>query len=60
MLLESLEEGVVRWNEDLMIDGEEKWYDVGAVIGEILEEEDEEEEDLEEWTWQAYLDEKDE
>ena len=58
MLLESMEEGVVRWRDDL---SEEKWYDVGVVIGDIIEEDDDDDdgEDIEEWTWQAYLDEKD-
>lgn len=64
MLLESLEEGTVRWKDDLIVssyDGEEKWYDVGTVIGEIIEDDEieEEEDDVEEWAWQAYLDEKD-
>eukprot|EP00986_Skeletonema_menzelii_P019542 scaffold28380_cov154-Skeletonema_menzelii.AAC.2 len=63
MLLESLEEGEVRWKDDLIVGddgGEGKWYDVGMVIGEIIE--DEEDVDVEEcsWAWQAYLDEKDE
>ena len=60
MLLESLEEGEVRWKDDL---SEEKWYDVGMIIGEIKEDEDSDDgtddDDVEEWTWQAYLDEDD-
>ena len=69
MLLESLEEGTIRWKDDLIVSsvdnnnegGEEKWYDVGTVIGEIIEDDETEEEevDVEEWAWQAYLDEKD-
>ena len=68
MLLESLEEGTVRWKDDLIVADddnnngeEEKWYDVGTVIGEIIEDDEieEEEVDVEEWAWQAYLDEKD-
>ena len=59
----------MRWKDDLIVaddndndGGEEKWYDVGTVIGEIIEDdeiEEEEEVDVEEWAWQAYLDEKD-
>eukprot|EP00577_Skeletonema_sp_RCC1716_P028097 CAMPEP_0113433334 /NCGR_PEP_ID=MMETSP0013_2-20120614/34810_1 /TAXON_ID=2843 ORGANISM="Skeletonema costatum, Strain 1716" /NCGR_SAMPLE_ID=MMETSP0013_2 /ASSEMBLY_ACC=CAM_ASM_000158 /LENGTH=70 /DNA_ID=CAMNT_0000322881 /DNA_START=69 /DNA_END=281 /DNA_ORIENTATION=+ /assembly_acc=CAM_ASM_000158 len=60
MLLESLEEGKVVWREDVGED-DGQWYDVGMVIGEIVEDDEEEEsEDVEEWTWQAYLDEPDE
>jgi hypothetical protein len=59
MLLESLEEGTVIWREGVG-DEDGKWYDVGMVIGEIVEDDEEESEgDVEEWTWQAYLDEPD-
>jgi len=69
MLLESLEEGIVRWkNIDLSTNNNNKddkegsqWYPVGTVIGEIIEDENEDDGDgeVEEWTWQAYLDEDD-
>jgi hypothetical protein len=61
MLLESLEEGKIRWRGDLIISegDKEKWYDVGMVIGEIIEDDDDDDA-VDEWTWQAYLDEKDE
>jgi len=67
--LESLEEGIVRWkNMDLSTNNnnkddkeESQWYSVGTVIGEIIEDENEDDGDgeVEEWTWQAYLDEDD-
>lgn len=71
MLLESLEEGMVRWKKmDILStnnnydDNEEgsQWYPVGTVIGEIIEDEnghDDDDGEVEEWTWQAYLDEDD-
>jgi hypothetical protein len=70
MLLESLEEGIVRWkkmdtstnnNKDDDEEEESQWYSVGTVIGEIIEDENEDDGDgeVEEWTWQAYLDEDD-
>ena len=61
MLLESLEEGTVRWKKMSEEDDEEsQWYPVGTVIGEIIEDEnDDGDGEVEEWTWQAYLDEDD-
>ncbi|KAL7448644.1 hypothetical protein ACHAWC_000799 [Mediolabrus comicus] len=71
MLLESLEEGIVRWKrmdtstnnnkDDDEEEEESQWYPVGTVIGEIIEDENEDGGDgeVEEWTWQAYLDEDD-
>lgn len=59
MLLESLEEGELRWNMDLITEGgemDEFWCPVGTVIGEIIDDENDGEV-VEEWTWQAYLDE---
>ncbi|KAL7472280.1 hypothetical protein ACHAXS_012613 [Conticribra weissflogii] len=58
MLLESLEEGTLHWKPEVLEDfGEEKWYDVGTVLGEIVEDDNNEfdEGNDEEWTWQAYL-----
>jgi len=62
MLLESLEEGKIRWRDDLILEEEtggkdETWYKVGMVIGEIIEDDDDDDV-VEEWTWQAYLDEQ--
>ena len=55
MLLECMEEGTVRWNNNAEnLD----WIDVGTILGEVTTEDDCDgggvEED-EEWTWQAYL-----
>lgn len=53
----------MRWKKMSEEDDEEsQWYPVGTVIGEIIEDENEEEDgdgEVEEWTWQAYLDEDD-
>lgn len=58
MLLESLEEGTLFWKPEVLQDvGRDKWYDVGTVLGEIVEDDDNdlEEGSHEEWTWQAYV-----
>lgn len=49
MLLETQEEGVL----EKLNDHGGGWLDVGTVLGEITEEDDEDE--IEDWTWQAYL-----
>ena len=50
MLLESMEEGTLHW--DASID-ESQWLEVGTVLGEIVDEDDD---DIDKnWEWQAYL-----
>ena len=48
-----MEEGVLHWNKEVGMD-ESQWLEVGTVLGEIVDEDDDEGLD-EEWKWQAYL-----
>lgn len=54
MLLECMEEGTLHWNKVTETIDASQWLEVGTVLGEIIDEEDEEGVD-EEWKWQAYL-----
>ena len=47
-----MEEGVLHWNKEVGTD-ESQWLEVGTVLGEIVDEDDEGLD--EEWKWQAYL-----
>ncbi len=58
MLLECMEEGVVKWTSEIEAIDSKQWINVGTVLGEIVDDDDDDEgDDLkeEEWTWQAYL-----
>lgn len=48
-----MEEGTLHWNNDINT-GESQWLKVGTMLGEIVDEDDDEGLD-EEWKWQAYL-----
>lgn len=54
MLLECMEEGVLRWNQDIETWDDGRWIKVGTILGEIIDEDDEDSLE-EEWKWQAYL-----
>eukprot|EP00956_Cyclotella_meneghiniana_P036781 scaffold130514_cov79-Cyclotella_meneghiniana.AAC.3 len=54
MLLECMEEGTLQWNKFTETIDASQWIEVGTVLGEIIDEGDEEGVD-EEWKWQAYL-----
>lgn len=49
-----MEEGTLHWNKVTETIDASQWLEVGTVLGEIIDEEDEEGVD-EEWKWQAYL-----
>ena len=53
MLLECMEEGVLHWNKDIETLDANQWLEVGTIIGEIVDEDDDGGD--EEWKWQAYL-----
>jgi hypothetical protein len=54
MLLECMEEGVLRWNKEIETWDDGRWIKVGTILGEIIDEDDEDSLE-EEWKWQAYL-----
>ncbi|KAL7530271.1 hypothetical protein ACHAXR_006708 [Thalassiosira sp. AJA248-18] len=57
MLLECMEEGIIKWNDDIE-DIERSQLTVGTLLGSISDEDEDEDEgdnDQEEWAWQAYL-----
>ena len=53
MLLECMEEGVLHWNKDIETLDASQWLEVGTILGEIVDEDDDGGD--EEWKWQAYL-----
>lgn len=53
MLLECMEEGVLHWNKDIETLDANQWLEVGTILGEIVDEDDDGGD--EEWKWQAYL-----
>lgn len=53
MLLECMEEGTLFWNKEVETIDANHWLEVGTVLGEIIDEEDDGAD--EEWKWQAYL-----
>ena len=57
MLLECMEEGVVKWTSEIEAIDSSQWINVGTVLGEITDDDDDDEggDHKEEWTWQAYL-----
>ena len=50
MLLECMEEGTIRWDESI---DEHQWLEIGAALGEIIDEDDDDTD--KNWEWQAYL-----
>lgn len=57
MLIECMEEGEIQWNHKMEDTNRRQWLNVGTVLGEIADgdEEDDEDADKETWTWQAYI-----
>jgi hypothetical protein len=51
MLVEAHEVGTVKIYDSVQLD---KWYDVGEVIGEIDDGDEEDDSDSSEWIWQGY------
>jgi hypothetical protein len=51
MLIEAHEEGTVKIYDSVQLD---KWYDVGEVIGEIDDGDEEDDSVASEWIWQGY------
>lgn len=53
MLLECMEEGIIHWNEEIETLDSSQLLEVGTILGEIIDEDDDRED--EDWKWQAYL-----
>ena len=53
MLIESMEEGRIEWNEETEVIDRNELLNVGTALGKIDDGDDDGDE--EEWTWQAYL-----
>lgn len=53
MLLECMEEGIIHWNKEIETLDSSQLLEVGTILGEIIDEDDDRED--EDWKWQAYL-----
>ena len=55
MLLEIMEEGIIKWNGEIEAMDKNEWLNVGMVLGKVADGDEDEEGNEEEWAWQAYL-----